>query len=341
MPLAEPPRPKRSRRQAQSRHRRRARRRLCRAARSRRATQPARRGQGRGRRRSSPRTREAHARPAKPSRSSKRTSCAAPSSTPASRASTAATPRPCARSSCRGRRAAARPRLGAVHPRRDPGAGRRHARHRPGRADHRRARGRVPLALHAALQFPALCDRRGRPHGHAGPARDRPRQARLARACVRCCRAKESFPYTIRVVSEITEVERLVLDGDGVRRIAVADGCGRAADAAGRGHRHGPDQGRRAASPCCPTSSATRIISATWTSRSPAPSRASPRCRWTSRSPRSPRRSCSIALAPGQGRPPAHPRRDGQGARRRARGGQRATRRASPPSPSRRTRSAK
>ena len=44
----------------------------------------------------------------------------------------------------RGRHPAARPRLVAVHPRRDPGAGRGHARHRPGRADHRRARGRVP-----------------------------------------------------------------------------------------------------------------------------------------------------------------------------------------------------
>ena len=30
--------------------------------------------------------------------------------------------------------------------------------------------------------------------------------------------AKESFPYTIRVVSEITEIERLVVDGLGLRR---------------------------------------------------------------------------------------------------------------------------
>ena len=45
-------------------------------------------------------------------------------------------------------------------------------------------------------------------------------------------------------------------------------------------------------SPFCPTFSATRITSATWTSRWPAPRTASPRCRWTSRSPASPRRSC-------------------------------------------------
>ena len=80
----------------------------------------------------------------------------------------------------RGRHPAARARLRAVHPRRDPGVLRRHARHRPGRADHRRARGRVPRALHAALQFPAVFGGRGRPHGLAGPARGRPRQARLA-----------------------------------------------------------------------------------------------------------------------------------------------------------------
>ena len=81
----------------------------------------------------------------------------------------------------RGGRAAARARLRPVHPRRDPGAVRRDARHRAGRADHRRARRRVPRALHAALQFPALFGGRGGPHGLAGPARDRPRQAGLAR----------------------------------------------------------------------------------------------------------------------------------------------------------------
>ena len=48
------------------------------------------------------------------------------------------------------------------------------------------------------------------------------------------------FPYTIRVVSEITEFERLVLDGDRVRNLARADGCGRAAEASDRGHRDGP-----------------------------------------------------------------------------------------------------
>ena len=57
---------------------------------------------------------------------------------------------------------------------------------------------------------------------------------------------QDQFPYTIRVVSEITEFERLVLDGDRLRRFAVPHGRGRAAEGALRRHRHGPHQGRRA-----------------------------------------------------------------------------------------------
>ena len=43
--------------------------------------------------------------------------------------------------------------------------------------------------------------------------------------------AHHEFPYTLRVVSEITEFERLILDGDGVRHLAGADGRRRAAQA--------------------------------------------------------------------------------------------------------------
>ena len=85
---------------------------------------------------------------------------------------------------------------------------------------------------------------------------------------------REQFPYTIRIVSEITEFERLLVDGHGVRLIACHDGRWHSAQATGSRHRHGPDQGRRLASPSCPTFSATRTISATWTSRSPARPRA-------------------------------------------------------------------
>ena len=51
--------------------------------------------------------------------------------------------------------------------------------------------------------------------------------------------AATDFPYTIRVVSEITEFERLVVDGDGLRLVAQHDGRGRAAAGAGGGRRHG------------------------------------------------------------------------------------------------------
>ena len=58
-----------------------------------------------------------------------------------------------------GRRAAAHPRLVAVHARRDPGAGRGHARHRARRADHRRARRRAPGTVPVPLQLPSVLGR--------------------------------------------------------------------------------------------------------------------------------------------------------------------------------------
>ena len=57
--------------------------------------------------------------------------------------------------------------------------------------------------------------------------------------------SKTEFPYTIRVVSEITEFERLVVDGDRVRHVPLADGCGGATVAAGGRYRHGVDKGAR------------------------------------------------------------------------------------------------
>ena len=81
----------------------------------------------------------------------------------------------------RGRRTAAHARFGAVHPRRNPGAGGDHARHRRGRAIHRRAAGDLQRDVPAALQLPALLGRRDRPHGRHQAARNRPRQTGLAR----------------------------------------------------------------------------------------------------------------------------------------------------------------
>ena len=82
----------------------------------------------------------------------------------------------------RSRRAAARAWLGAVHPRRDPGAGGRHPRHRRGRAVDRCVAGQLQGIVPAALQLPALLGRRDRPHGRHQASRNRPRQAGLARA---------------------------------------------------------------------------------------------------------------------------------------------------------------
>ena len=57
---------------------------------------------------------------------------------------------------------------------------------------------------------------------------------------------RESFPYTIRVVSEITEFERLLFHGHRLRRLARHDGRRYSLAPAGGWHRHGADQGSRA-----------------------------------------------------------------------------------------------
>ena len=95
---------------------------------------------------------------------------------------------------------------------------------------HRRARGHAQGALHAALQLPALLGRRDRPHGLARPARDRPRQARLARGASAAARARGVPLHDPRRLRD-HRVQRLLVDGDRLRRLAGADGCRRAAQA--------------------------------------------------------------------------------------------------------------
>ncbi len=143
----------------------------------------------------------------------------------------------------RGRRAAAHPRLGAVHPRRDPGARHRDARHRRRPAEDRDGGRRDLEALHAALQLPAVLGRRGAVPARPGPARDRPRRARRARARADDADRGEVPLHGPRRLRH-PRVERLVVDGVGVRRVAGDDGRRRAADGAGRGRRDGPDHGR-------------------------------------------------------------------------------------------------
>ncbi len=79
-------------------------------------------------------------------------------------------------------------------------------------------------------------------------------------------------------------IERLLVDGVGLRLDARADGCRRADSGARRRRRDGPDSQRRASTRSSPTSKASKMRSARWTSKSREPRRASPRFRWTSRS---------------------------------------------------------
>ena len=92
--------------------------------------------------------------------------------------------------------------------------------------------------------FPPFSVGETRPHGRAGPARDRPRQAGLARDPADAAE-RRGVPLHHPPGLRDHRVQRLVLDGHGLRPLAGADGRGRAAEDAGGRHRHGPDQGRR------------------------------------------------------------------------------------------------
>ncbi len=103
------------------------------------------------------------------------------------------------------------------------------------------------------------------------------------RALVPVVPTVEEFPYTIRVVSDI-------LESNGSSSMASV--CGSSLSLMDAGvplkapvavWRWASSRRARTTS-SSPTSRAWRITSATWTSRSPAPPRASPRSRWTSRS---------------------------------------------------------
>ena len=99
----------------------------------------------------------------------------------------------------------AHPRLGAVHPRRDPGPGRRHPGHRRRRAA-ASTPWTAPTRRSSCCTTTSLPTRSGRPAAWARRA-----VAKSATASwpggrsARCCRRQEDFPYTIRLVSEITE----------------------------------------------------------------------------------------------------------------------------------------
>ena len=154
--------------------------------------------------------------------------------------------------------------------------------------------------------------------------------------------AEENFPYTVRVVSGDPRVERLVVDGVGLRRIAGDDGRRRAAQGAGRRRRDGPGDERGDRQVRHPHGHRRR--------RGPLRRHglqghrharpASPRCRWTSRSRGITTEIMRKALEQARQGRHAHPGQDAGDAGARRAPTSRSTRRASSRSGSRSTRSA-
>ncbi len=102
--------------------------------------------------------------------------------------------------------------------------------------------GHAQRAVHAALQLPAVLRWRDGPHGRARPARDRPRQARLARRAPADADARGISLYGARRLRD-HGIQRLLVDGDRVRHLAGPDGRRRTLEASCCRHRHGADQG--------------------------------------------------------------------------------------------------
>ncbi len=123
----------------------------------------------------------------------------------------------------RGRPAPDRTRLGAVPARRHPGAERLHARHAEDEPAAGHDRHRRDEALHAPLQLPPLLHRGDRLHARAQAPRDRPRPACRAGAAARRP-ARERVPLRAAPRLRRALVERVNLDGLGLRVLAVLDG---------------------------------------------------------------------------------------------------------------------
>ena len=144
----------------------------------------------------------------------------------------------------RGRHPAAHARLRAVHARPDAGAVGRRARHDARGDAPGQPRARDVQALLPPLQLPAVLGGRGRLHARPEAPRHRPRRARRARAGPDDPVAGGLPLHDPRRVGH-PRVQRLLVDGVGVRLLAVADGRGRAAEVPGRRCGHGPHQGGR------------------------------------------------------------------------------------------------
>ena len=109
---------------------------------------------------------------------------------------------------------------------------------------HRRADGRIPDRFMLHYNMPPYAT--GETGRVGTPKRREIGHGRLAkRALLAVLPTAEEFAYSMRVVSEITEIERQLVDGVGLRREPRADGRRRADEGARRRHRDGPHQGRQ------------------------------------------------------------------------------------------------
>src|SRR3546814_16306193 len=90
--------------------------------------------------------------------------------------------------------------------------------------------------LFRSLQLPALFGGRGRPLRRAGPPRSGPWQVGVARVAPGAADGRGVPLHDPRAVGP-HRVQRILVHGDGVRRLAVDDGRGRSAAASGVGHR--------------------------------------------------------------------------------------------------------
>ena len=122
------------------------------------------------------------------------------------------------------RRVAAYPRLGTVHPRRNPGAGRYDARHRPRCADHRCTGGerKEPFMLH--YNFPPFSV--GETGMMGSPKRREIGHGNLARRGIAAV-MPDMTHVSVRDARRLgnSRVERFELDGQRVRHQPRADGC--------------------------------------------------------------------------------------------------------------------
>ena len=101
---------------------------------------------------------------------------------------------------------------------------------------------REPFMLH--YNFPPFSVGEARRVG--SPKRREIGHGRLAKRGVQAVMPDmEEFPYVVRVVSEVTESQRLELHGHRVRQQPVHDGCRSAGEGSRRRHRDGTDQGGR------------------------------------------------------------------------------------------------